>query len=106
LRFSFILVAKPKDHKSLFEDISGIRRGQMLNTWQYRDKAGAVHRYEWVNGVPLNGNAKSPAVNFVEYWIIKANGEIGFHNTWVTDIEINVTIQLSPRQSDTAEHSQ
>ncbi len=89
LRFSFILVAKPKDHKSLFEDISGIRRGQMLNTWQYRDKAGAVHRYEWVNGVPLNGNAKSPAVNFVEYWIIKANGEIGFHNTWVTDIEIN-----------------
>ena len=87
-RFSFILVAKPKDHKSLFEDISGMRRGEMLNTWQYREKVGRVHRYQWVNGVPLNGNAKSPAVNFVEYWIINDNGEIGFHNTWVTDIEI------------------
>ena len=28
LRFSFLLVAKPDDHKSLFEDIEGLRRGE------------------------------------------------------------------------------
>ena len=89
LRFSFILVAKPKDHKSLFEDIAGLRRGKRLETWQYRDKQGRVHRYEWVNAVPLNGNPNSPEVNFVEYWIMGKNGGIGFHNSWVTDIEIS-----------------
>ena len=29
-RFSFLLVAKPGDHKSLFEDVDGLRRGKML----------------------------------------------------------------------------
>jgi len=89
LRFSFILVAKPKDHKSLFEDIAGLRRGKRLECWQYRDKQGRVHRYEWVNAIPLNSSPKSPEVNFVEYWIIGKDGQSGFHNSWVTNIEIS-----------------
>jgi hypothetical protein len=30
LRYSYLLVAKPEDHKTLFEDIEGLRRGGML----------------------------------------------------------------------------
>jgi len=86
-RFSFILVAKPSDHKSLFEDIEGLRRGGLLKRWHYSDKQGRVHRYEWVNGVALNGNPKSPEINYVEYWIIK-EGKVTLHYSWVTDIEI------------------
>ena len=30
-RFSFLLVAKPGDHKSLFQDVDGLRRGDLLD---------------------------------------------------------------------------
>ena len=30
-RFSFLLVAKPGDHKSLYEDVDGLRRHNLLD---------------------------------------------------------------------------
>ena len=33
-RFSFILGAKPSDHKSLYQDIEGLRSGKLLNQVQ------------------------------------------------------------------------
>ena len=51
-RFSFLLVAKPGDHKSLYENVDGLRRGNLL------DRHHTVHRgerrvYEWVTGLPV-----------------------------------------------------
>ena len=94
LRFSFILVAKPNDHKSLFQDIEGLRRGGLLDRMEIRDKKDRLHVYEWVNEIALNGSAKSPMVNFIEYTILAPDGSTNYHSSWVTDIVIteeNVT---------------
>ena len=87
-RFSFILVAKPKDHTSLFQDVEGLRRGGLLDRLEIRDEKGRLHLYEWVNGIALNGSAKSPTVNFIEYRIFAPEGSRNYHNSWVTDVEI------------------
>ena len=55
-RFSFLLVAKPEDHTSLYQDIEGLRRGRLLDHRCTIDATGDRHEYEWVTGVPLNGN--------------------------------------------------
>ena len=83
-RFSFLLVAKPGDHKSLYQDVDGLRRGNLL------DRHHTVHRgerreYEWVTGVPLNGKPDSPRINFIQFRIVK-NGKVTYRNAWVTDL--------------------
>ncbi len=85
--FSYILVAKPKDHKYLFEDIEGFRKMNTLNKYDYIDRKGRKHIYEWVNKVALNGNKNPVYVNYAEYSLI-VKGKRTYHNSWVTDIEI------------------
>jgi len=85
----FILVAKPTDHKDLFANIAGLRRGKLLARKEFRDKQGRLHRYEWVNDVPLNADPKSPSVNFLEYTILAKDGSVNFHNSWVTDLTLD-----------------
>ena len=82
----FILVAKPTDHKDLVANVAGLRRGKLLERKEFRDTQGRRHRYEWVNGVPLNAEPNSPEVNFLEYTIFAADGSMNYHNSWVTDL--------------------
>ena len=63
-RFPFLLVAKPDDHKSLFEDIQGLRRGNRLEKLVRPQLKGKSFLYEWVNQIPLGADPKSPLVNF------------------------------------------
>ena len=87
-RFSFILGAKPSDHKSLYQDIEGMRRGKLLDQVQYTDPRGRTHHYEWVNELALNGRADSLQVNFLEYRLIRG-GKTTYHGAWVTDLPID-----------------
>jgi hypothetical protein len=84
----FILVAKPADHKDLFDNIVGLRRGKLLERKHSRDKQGRLHRYEWVNSLPLNADPHSPTVNFLEYTIFAKDGSLSYHNSWVTDFTL------------------
>jgi hypothetical protein len=56
------------------------------------DSQGRVHRYEWINQVPLNGNNDTVMVNFFHYEMVATNkkGErdVTFRNSWVTDFEL------------------
>ena len=83
-RFSFLLVAKPGDHKSLFQDVDGLRRGNLLDR-HHTVHRGKRHEYEWVTGVPLNGSPDAPLINFIQFRIIK-DGEVKYRNAWVTDL--------------------
>lgn len=83
--FSFILAAKPLDHKYLYEDIESFRKGGELDTYKYTDSKGRIHLYEWVNEVPLKADKNSIYVNFVEYSLF-VNGKRTYHNGWITDI--------------------
>jgi len=87
-RMSFILVAKPGDHKFLFNCLSILKQHDEISMLEFADQKGHRHLYEWFNGIPLNGSEHADSVNFFEYTII-ANDKISFHCTWVTDIPID-----------------
>ena len=85
---SFILVAKPSDHKILFEwvrEMIGLKAGGHLT---FTDSKGRKHKYRWVNDVPLNGSKDADQVNFFDYRII-TNKKTTYRNSWVTDICID-----------------
>ena len=84
-RFSFLLVAQQGDHKSLYEDIEGLRRRNLLDRL-HTVQRGKRYQYEWVTGVPLNGNPDAPLINFIEFWIVEDSGKVNQHNAWVTDL--------------------
>ena len=67
-RFSFLLMTRSNDHKSLFEDIDGLRRGGMLEQLEWKEESGRRYVYEWTNQIPLDADPKSPEVNFVQLW--------------------------------------
>ena len=84
-RMSFILVAKPGDHKYLFKHLESV--AHKIQTLELSDDKGRQHIYRWINDVPLNGTAQASNVNFFDY-TIKADGKTNFHSSWVTDIPV------------------
>lgn len=85
--FSYLLVAKPTDHKSLYKDITGLRKGGLLDTSTRTEKNGREYVYEWVNGIDLTAGADSVQVNFCSLRIIR-NGKVTYQNGWITDREL------------------
>jgi hypothetical protein len=88
-KMSFILVAKPADHKILFEwvnDLIGLGDGKSL---ELCDDKGRRHRYQWVNQVPLNGTKDTDLVNFFQYQLVAKTGKVTYKNSWVSDITID-----------------
>jgi len=85
---SYILVAKPKDHKLMMEWVSEQKRMGNVSRMEYKDKKGRKHVYEWINEVPLNGYDDTIWVNYFEYKII-GEEKINYHNSWITDISLS-----------------
>lgn len=87
-RISFALVAKPTDHKVLFqwvEELTGLGQGGHM---QWTDGKGRRHVYRWINQVPLNGSRNADTVNFFEYWL-HVGKKVTYHNSWITDIQVD-----------------
>jgi hypothetical protein len=85
---SYVLVAKPADHKVLHEWFGELRSMNEIKVLEFTDHKRTVHRYEWADHLPLNGDPKAPAINYFEYTKTK-DGKVIYHNGWVTDIEIH-----------------
>lgn len=85
---SYILVAKPEDHKILKEWVNEQRQLKEVSRIQVKDMKGRLHVYEWINEVPLNGNKETVMTNYFEYWLID-KGKTTYHNSWVTDINVS-----------------
>ena len=85
---SFILTAKPSDHKILFEWVEELTRMGGEGHLEIIDKKGKCHKYHWVNDVPLNGAKNTAQVNFFQYWILDGE-KTNYHNSWVTDITVD-----------------
>jgi hypothetical protein len=90
-KMSYILIAKPGDHKGLMEWLNAYPE---LNKDRYTDLKGNIHEYEWMNDVPLNNRKDAVRVNYFHYKIMKlqASGEykVTYKSSWVTDIGINI----------------
>jgi hypothetical protein len=85
---SYILVAKHTDHKVLKEQVEEARLLGTISRKEHVDEKGRTHIYEWKNGLDLNGNKNSVAVNHFEYWL-ENGGKTTYHNSWVTDITLD-----------------
>src|SRR3990172_3634418 len=85
---SYILVAKPGDHKILMEWIGEQRQLNEVSRLEIKDQKNRLHIFEWINNIPLNGNEDTPWVNYFEYWL-QHDGKTTYHNSWVTDIRVD-----------------
>lgn len=78
----FILVAKPKDHKALFEEFNALPRSS------HQMKSGKVrHLFEWINGLAINDSHLDCQVNVLEYWEEHDSGKVQ-HWVWVTGFDL------------------
>jgi len=88
--YSYILVAKPGDHKYLMEWVKAF---DLIPNKRIIDAKGKIHEYEWIEDVPLNGRKDAIQVNFFRYKIISIdkNGQekINYRGSWVTDLPLN-----------------
>jgi hypothetical protein len=80
---AFILVAKPKDHKFLFEDYHHLTKSSCQI-----QKEKVNHRFEWANRLAINNSHPDCLVNVLEYWEEHDNGKKQ-HWVWVTNFELN-----------------
>lgn len=83
---NYLFVAKPGDHKYLFEWIATF---DAIPSLELSDGKGRTHRYRWQNDVPLHSEANAVRVNFCEYQLMNEKGKLAYINSWVTDIVLS-----------------
>jgi hypothetical protein len=84
--FHYILGVKQGDHEYLFEQVALARQDGRTTEFEQRD-GGVVHRFSFINQMPLNKSNPDVLVNFVEYWET-SKGKTR-HFSWVTDFTIS-----------------
>ena len=72
----------------MFNQVQAAEQAGRVTYYERHDRAaGVVHRFRFVNDVPLNASRADVRVNFIEYW------EIGQdqvqHFSWVTDLRVS-----------------
>ncbi|MGH7895484.1 MAG: hypothetical protein ACREQL_12505, partial [Candidatus Binatia bacterium] len=88
LRMSFVLGAKPTSHVALFAQLEEreLQGACVRGTW---DEGTGRHRrtfaYRRAADVSLTQSG-IVRVNFLEVWDRRADGTVGYHNSWVTDL--------------------
>jgi hypothetical protein len=84
----FVLGAKKGDHSFLSEQIEDAVRKDMTTEFEIADDADQtmIHRFRFLNLVPLNKSNPDVLVNFLEYWEITPEKTIHFSR--VTDFTI------------------
>jgi Transposase DDE domain len=83
----YILGVKEGDHAYLFKQVAAAETAGCVTEYERHDRAASlVHRFRFVNDVPLNEAHTDVRVNVIEYW------EIGKdkvqHFSWVTDLRV------------------
>ena len=81
----FILGVKPGDHAYLFDFVCQADEAGETTRFEI-EKEGVVHRFCYLNDVPLNESNAEVRVNSLEYWEIKPDKTQ--HFSWITDFTI------------------
>jgi len=84
----YILGVKEGDHSFLFDQVKMARDAGQSTEFEIVDKENPekVHRFSFLNQVPLNESNQDVLVNFIEYWEVTPNNVI--HFSWVTDFTV------------------
>lgn len=93
--FHFIFVCKPESHTALYQWVNLLQPESGLHVLKQRVKNPQGHwetqTYRFANGAPLAEGADALKVNWCEVIITKgkgADGEVVYHNAFITDFEI------------------
>ena len=84
----YILGVKEGDHTSLFQHVQAAEHAGRVSSYERHDRAArVVHRFRFINQVPLNASNADVRVNFLEYW---ERGQTKVqHFSWVTDLRVS-----------------
>jgi hypothetical protein len=86
-----VLVAKPSSHPTLLAAVAAAEGTDPTQTGQWTTGSGARQRTytsRLVRQVPLA--LESPVrVTYVEVWEHGAQGELLYHNSWITDLDVD-----------------
>jgi hypothetical protein len=84
----YILGVKEGDHAYLFQQVQAAEHAGRVTSYERHDRAaGLVHRFRFINDVPLNASNPDMRVNFIEYW--ERGQDKVQHFSWVTDLRVN-----------------
>jgi hypothetical protein len=84
----YILGGKEGDHPYLFQQVQAAEHTGRVSYYERHDRAvGLVHRFRFVNDLPLNASHPDLRVNFIEYWEIGATKVQ--HWSWVPDLRVS-----------------
>ena len=84
----FILGVKEGDHAFLFQQVQAAEHAGRVTYYERHDRAaGVVHRFRFVNDMPLNASNTDVRVNFIEYW--EMGQDKVQHFSWVTDLRVS-----------------
>jgi hypothetical protein len=84
----YILGVKEGDHAYLFQQVQAAEHAGQVTSYERHDRAaGVVHRFRFVNEMPLNASNVDVRVNLIEYWEI--GKDKSQHFSWVTDIRVS-----------------
>jgi len=83
-----ILGVKAGDHAHVFTQVQAAEEAGAVTSYERHDRAtGVVHRFRFVNAMPLNASRADVRVNFIAYWEI-TQGHVQ-HVSWVTDVRVS-----------------
>jgi hypothetical protein len=91
LRQHYVLVAKPSSHPTLVAAVAAAEGTQQSQTGQWTEGSGARQRtytYRLVRQMPL-ALESTVRVTYVEVWEQTARGELLYHNSWITDLDVD-----------------
>src|SRR5256885_13018305 len=84
----YILGVKEGDQASLFNQVQAAEAAGRVIYYERHDRAaGVMHRFRFVNNVPLTASRADVRVNLIEYWEI--GQDKGQHFSWVTDLRVS-----------------
>ena len=82
-----ILGGKAGDHAYLFQQAqAAVQDGRVMLYERHNRAAGVVHRFRFVNDLPLNASNPNVRVNFIEYW--EMGQDKVQHFSWITDLRV------------------
>jgi hypothetical protein len=93
LGLEYVLVAKPLSHKEMFEWVEELEKMGETEHGSYEEGSGPKKTrrqvdYRIARGVPLSG-ARNNYVQMVEAWVRDWSGKDIYHNSWITELEVN-----------------
>jgi hypothetical protein len=91
LRQHFVFVAKPSSHPTLMAAVAAAEGTAQSQTGQWTEGCGArphTYTYRLVHHVPLSLES-AVRVTYVEVWEQNAKGEQLYHNSWITDLDVD-----------------